>query len=173
MAFAPEQTVVILGTSRSDGNTRLAVERVLAGRPVKIVDLSQISMSVYDYSHNNAGDEFLPFIEDIAAMQLWILATPVYWYTMSAQMKLFFDRLSDLVTIRKDLGRALRGTSLAVVASGTDNLMPESFESPFRLTCEYLDMNYVGAFYSQFEKNDRPSPSLDTSARAFGAIWIS
>lgn len=173
MTFSPEQAVVVLGTSRSDGNTRFAVERVLAERSVKIVDLSQIAMSAYDYSHSNAGDEFLPFIEDIAAMQLWILATPVYWYTMSAQMKLFFDRLSDLVTIRMDLGRALRGKSMAVVASGSDNLLPESFDSPFRLTCENLNMNYVGVFYSQFEKNDRPSPSLDASARAFGAIWIS
>ena len=173
MAYAPEQAVVILGTSRSDGNTRLAVERVLAGRPVKIVDLSKITVSAYDYSHKNAGDDFLPFIEEITAKQLWILATPVYWYTMSAQMKIFVDRLSDLITIRKDLGRALRGKAVAIVASGTDNLLPESFESPVRLTCEYLNMNYVGAFYSQFEKNDQPSPSLDASARAFGAIWLS
>jgi NAD(P)H-dependent FMN reductase len=173
MTFAPEQSVVILGTSRHDGNTRVAVERVLAGKPVEIVDLSQVELSPYDYAHENARDGFIPLIESIARKPLWILATPVYWYTMSAQMKLFVDRLSDLITIRKDLGRLLRGKAVAVVASGTDNALPAGFESPFRLTCEYLGMKYVGALYSRFSKNDQPLPSVDAEAKEFGASWIS
>ena len=173
MAFSPAQTVVILGTSRNDGNTRLAVENVLAKKLVEVVDLSGIELSAYDYSHQNSRDGFIPLIESIANRPLWILATPVYWYAMSAQMKIFVDRLSDLITIRKDLGRCLRGKSVAVVASGTDAALPTGFESPFRLTCEYLGMTYVGAFYSQFEKNDQPFPNLETEARAFGESWIS
>src|SRR5687768_1128766 len=102
MAFSPEQIVVILGTSRQDGNTRLAVEKVLAQRPVEVVDLSRLELSAYDYAHRNSVDGFIPLIESVASKALWILATPVYWYTMSAQMKIFVDRLSDLTTIRKD-----------------------------------------------------------------------
>jgi multimeric flavodoxin WrbA len=170
MAFAPEQSVVVLGTSRRDGNTRAAVDRLVAGKPVEIVDLSPLNLSVYDYDHRNAKDEFIPLIESMVSKPLWILATPVYWYTMSAQMKLFVDRLSDLITIRKDLGRRLRGISVAVVASGTDRSLPPSFESPFLLTCEYLGMKYLGSAYSQFEKNDQPSPD---QATASAAAWIS
>jgi len=173
MAFSPEQTVVILGTSRQDGNTRLAVEKVLAKRSVEVVDLSQLELSAYDYAHQNSLDGFIPMIESAANKPLWILATPVYWYTMSAQMKIFVDRLSDLTTIRKDLGRNLRGKSVAVVASGTDAELPAGFESPFRLTCEYLGMTYGGAFYSRFRKNDQPFPSVDQEARTFGDSWIS
>jgi multimeric flavodoxin WrbA len=172
MAFAPEQSVVILGTSRRDGNTRIAVERIVAGRAVEIVDLSRVEFSAYDYTHQNAQDGFIPLIESLAKKQLWILATPVYWYTMSAQLKVFLDRLSDLITIRKDLGRLLRGKSLAVVTSGTDASLPQGFESPFSLTCEYLGMKYVGVFYSRFEKSDQPFPGSEAEAGKVGTSWI-
>lgn len=170
MAFKPEQSVVLLGTSRRDGNTLVAVKRAVAGKSVEIVELSQLDFSAYDYEHRNAGDEFIPLIESIAAKPLWILATPVYWYTMSAQLKIFVDRLSDLVTIRKDLGRRLRGISVGVIASGIDPQLPAGFESPFRLSCDYLGMNYLGTHYARFEKDDQPSPC---SLSELAAAWIS
>ena len=173
MAFSPEQAAVILGTSRSDGNTRKVVNAILAGRSVEIVDLSQIRISAYDYEHRNIRDDFIPLIESIASKPLWIFATPVYWYTMSAQLKIFIDRLSDLFDIRTDLGQLLRGKSLAVVVSGTNPGLPPGFESPFQLTCEYVGMHYAGAFYWRFKTNDQPFPGLTSHAKETGAAWIS
>jgi multimeric flavodoxin WrbA len=164
--------VVLLGTSRSGGNTRIVVDKVLAGKSVTVVDLTQIDMSAYDYAHRNATDGFIPLVERMATRPCWVLATPVYWYTMSSQMKIFVDRLSDLITARKDLGRLLRGKWVVVVASGTDPQLPDGFESPFRLTCEYLGMKYAGAFYGRFSKADEPAPGLDAAAGAFGAAWM-
>ena len=82
-------------------------------------------------------------------------------------------RLSDLITIRKDLGRLLRGKSVAVVASGTDEVLPDGFEVPFQRTCEYLGMRYVSTFYLPYGKDDRPSSSHLEAARKVGAAWIS
>lgn len=154
------------------GNTRTTVDRVVMKKPVEIVALSGLNIAAYDYEHHNRTDSFLPLIERLTAKSFWLLATPVYWYTMSAQMKLFVDRLSDLLTIRQDLGRSLRGKSVAVIASGTDSALPEGFEVPFRLTCNYLGMRYVGGFYQQFGKNDRPLLPSEVEAAAFGALWI-
>lgn len=173
MAFSIEQAVVILGTSRSEGNTRSTVERVLNGRRVEVVDLAEADIGAFDYLHRNEADGFLPLVERIAEKQLWILATPVYWYTMSAQLKLFVDRLNDLITIRKDLGRRLRGKSVALLASGTDAALPEGFESPFRLTCNYLGMRYIGAFYEQYGKDDKPVSDCAVQAQDTGASWMS
>ncbi len=153
MACPSSDAVVILGTSRSDGNTLATVNRVLNGKPVEFVDLSEMNIGVYDYEHANSRDSFLPLIERLVSKSLWLLATPVYWYTM-------------------DLGRSLRGKAVAVIASGTDEGLPQGFEAPFRLTCDYLGMRYVGVFYLQFGKDDQPVSANAADARAAGASWI-
>lgn len=172
MPFLPEQSAVILGSSRSDGNTRLVVGKLLSGKPVDIVDLSKLRISPFDYAHRNAGDDFIPLIESIASKSLWILATPIYWHTMSAQLKLFIDRLGDLFSIRQDLGERLRGKSLAVVATGTSPALPPGFESGFRHTAAYLGMHYAGAFYWRFREDDRPFPHVAAAAKKAGVAWI-
>jgi len=64
-------------------------------------------------------------MEELVHAPSWILATPLYWYSVSAQAKTFLDRLSDLLVFRKDLGQALRGRCFAVVFRG---------RSPWRLS---------------------------------------
>lgn len=167
------EAVVILGTSRRNGNTHASVIQLLDEKVVELVDLSAMDVSAYDYQHANRTDSFLPLVERLIERSLWLLATPVYWYTMSAQLKLFVDRLSDLITIREDLGRALRGKSIGVIVSGTDDELPERFETPFRLTCNYLSMIYIGAVYLRFGKDDQLVPGELTKAKTTGAAWIS
>lgn len=158
---------VLLGSSRSDGNTRQVVDRVLGGRDVEVVDLARLDIGLYDYGHANAEDDFLPLVERLASKSLWILATPVYWYAMSGQLKIFFDRLSDLVTIRKARGRSLKGRTVAVIASGTDARLPEGFEAPFQQTCDYLGMRYAGALYVQFADDGRPTRDCSRDVARF------
>jgi multimeric flavodoxin WrbA len=172
MARPCSDAVVILGTSRSDGNTRATVNHILNGKSVELADLSTMNIGSYDYQHVNRTDSFLPLVERLIGKSLWLLATPVYWYTMSAQLKLFVDRLSDLVTIRKDLGRALRGKSVGVIASGTDKELPEGFEAPFQLTCNYLGMRYIGTLYLQFGRDDQPIPGDLAKVEAIGESWF-
>ena len=138
--------IIIFGSSRSDGNTLQAIHSVIKNCPVPIVDLRDLNISYYDYRYDNAKDDFIPLAETMVRHNPIILATPVYWYTMSALMKTFIDRWSDLLDIRKDIGRRLAYKDLYVIASyGTS--MPRNFEEPFSQTCEYLDMRYKGCFY--------------------------
>jgi multimeric flavodoxin WrbA len=172
MTFTATETVAILGTSRSEGNTCSTLRAVLDGKEVELIDITQLNIGHYDYLHRNEADAFLPLIEKLVKKRLWILATPVYWYTMSAQMKIFYDRLSDLVTIRKDLGRSLKGISVAVVATGTNEHLPEGFEAPFRLTCEYLDMRYIGALYQQYDGDDQPVAGGTQAVAEIARTWM-
>jgi ribosomal-protein-alanine N-acetyltransferase len=167
------EATVLLGSSRDDGNTRQVVDLALGGRDVEVVDLGRLDVGLYDYEHANASDDFLPLVERLASKSLWILATPVYWYAMSGQMKIFFDRLSDLVTIRKARGRSLKGKTVAVIASGTDARLPEGFEAPFRQTCNYLGMRYAGALYVQFAGDGRPSRDYSRDMARFQADVLS
>ena len=136
--------IIVFGSSRSNGNTRAVIKQIIEDIEIPIVDLSMLNISPYDYEYCNLADDFMPLIERIIAFDTIILATPVYWYTMSATMKIFIDRISDLLDIRKDLGRKLRGKKMFVIASfGTS--LPKGFEDSFSQTCEYLGIEYLGA----------------------------
>lgn len=138
--------VIIFGSSRSFGNTRKVLNEIIGQSAIDLVDLSDFAIAPFDYEHRNAHDDFLPLIEKLIAYDHWIIATPVYWYSMSTQHKIFFDRFSDLLDIRKDLGRKLCGKKLFVIASFQSSY-PRGFEDTFAQICEYLNMNYTGCSF--------------------------
>jgi multimeric flavodoxin WrbA len=146
------RSIIIFGSSNSEGKTGKIVTQAIEGHPTPIIDLSNYNISYYDYLNRNRGDDFLPLIEKIITYEQIIFATPVYWYTMSAIMKTFFDRFSDLLTIRKDLGRALAGKEMLVITSYAESI-PRGFEDAFSQTAEYLDMHYRGCIYFYTGKN--------------------
>jgi len=138
--------VIVFGSSRSFGNTRKVVDEILGRSGIQLFDLNNFDISPFDYEHLNRNDDFISLIEKLIAYNTWIIATPVYWYSMSTQHKIFFDRFSDLLKIRKDLGRKLRGKKLFVIASFGD-LYPRGFEDIFGQICEYLGMEYLGSSF--------------------------
>ena len=72
------------------------------------LDLQSLQFTDYDYQSRNSDDDFLPTVKNIVnTYEHIILATPVYWYTMSAIMKRFLDRISDCLRTEKDTGRKL------------------------------------------------------------------
>lgn len=143
--------LVILGSSRSDGYTKKGVTNTLARLSYELIDLRQLNISPYDYDHKNQNDDHLQIIEKMTLAQAVVFATPVYWYAMSAQMKTFFDRFSDLLSIRKSLQPKLKGKRCFLVAVGSDEDLPDGFETPFQKTCEYLGMTYCRSLYLRKE----------------------
>jgi hypothetical protein len=71
-------------------------------------------------------------------------------------MKTFFDRISDLLTIRKDLGRRLRGKSMGSVSCSSEGDLDKEFYYPFQETAKYLGMNYTGHIHTWVENNEVP-----------------
>ncbi|MBE3879870.1 NAD(P)H-dependent oxidoreductase [Vibrio parahaemolyticus] len=138
---------VILGTSKSDGNTRKLVDSFVEQSGAKLFDLSNFNVSFYDYSHENKNDDFLPIIHELLSFDHLVFASPVYWYSMSAQLKVFFDRLSDLLTIEKELGRRLKGKSISVLSTGYNSELPDCFVQPFELTAKYMQLEFKGCEY--------------------------
>jgi multimeric flavodoxin WrbA len=129
-------------------------------------DLGALSIGYYSYDQRSS-DDFLPLIDRLLPYEIWVLATPLYWYTMSAQAKTFIDRLSDLLEADKSIGRQLRGKSLAVISSGTDAQLPLHFDEPFRLTANYLGMKFLGTHYEQFDDRRMISANADACGKTF------
>jgi len=160
--------LVLLGSSRSQGNTRMLVDAAFPEACRTLVDLRIRSFSDYDYAHANRDDDFAELADALVTHNCIVLATPVHWYSMSATMKRFVDRLSDLVTIRKPLGRALAGRHLFVATTSTDPELPAGFEQTFRSTAEYLDMTWGGCLHICFEQDLKLPPDAASAARRFG-----
>lgn len=137
-------SVIIFGSARNDGNTNLAVKYLNENITADLINLNDLNISYYDYEHSNSGDDFLPTAESILNYKNIIFASPVYWYSMSAIMKTFFDRFTDLVTIRKDLGRSFKGKRIFVLSTSGSQKNIDIFVKPFEATAEYFNMEFGG-----------------------------
>lgn len=151
--------VIIVGSSRSNGNTTKIVEKISHLIKADIIDLNDFKISYYDYESKNINDDFFPLMKSIIEKyDTLIFATPIYWYSMSGIMKVFFDRFSDLIRIEKETGRKLRGKEFAVISNSHDNEIDYDFYIPFRKSAEYLGMEYLGNKHfnaDQFEKIEK------------------
>lgn len=148
--------IIIQGSARSTGNTRRVIEAVIQKHSVPIIDLLTLSIGPYDYAHCHQEDDFIPLMERVVKHEILVLATPVYWYTMSSQMKVFLDRMTDLLELRTDLLQQLRDKNVFILSSFGGSYS-ECFEDPFQKTCHYLGMNYTGCsmVYSGTEKPEQ------------------
>jgi multimeric flavodoxin WrbA len=116
-----------------------------------------------DYS---LSDKFPDIIEKLLENEKIVFATPVYWYAMSGLMKTFFDRLTDLVTINKSVGRNLKGKEIFLFAVGSDKRLPAGFEVPFELTAKYFCMTFTDYIYFS-TKHFLPDKENDNKIKEF------
>src|SRR5882762_3449012 len=143
-------TIALLSSSRRLGNTGRLIDRIASELNIEVVDLAGQRMSSYDYVHLNRNDDFEPLMKRVLAHDQIIFATPIYWYAVSPAMKVFLDRISDLLELPDLLseGRRLREKKAYVVCTSIYDEAPESFMSAFRDTFSYLGMDFSGVAHA-------------------------
>ena len=98
-------------------------------------------------------DDMQPLYQKIKEAQGIIFATPVYWFNVSAQMKLFIDRTYAIhgqggyAFTGKDVGVILTYEDEEVFVSGGINAL-RSFQDTFA----YVKANLVGSVYGRADK---------------------
>ena len=146
--------VIIQGSSKSNGNTNTVIQYLNKNNDFDIIDLKTKSIGAFEYDFSNANDDFIPLMETIIKKyDTIIFATPVYWYSMSGVLKTFFDRMSDLLHYKKDLGRLMRGKNMAMISNSGENDLKNGFTMPFIESANYLGMNYLGNTHTWFTKD--------------------
>lgn len=155
--------IIVSGSSRNDGNTSRVVQLLQQHSGWESIDLNNYQFTYYDYLHENRNDDFLPLMRElIPKYETFVFATPVYWYSMSGIMKVFFDRISDLLTIEKDLGRKLRTKKMAAISASGGNDLGDLFWLPFRESAGYLGMTYLGDVHIKMnEDHDDLAPGME------------
>jgi multimeric flavodoxin WrbA len=125
------KVLIVTASPRPRGNsTLLAAEAArgaeAAGAEVRIVSLAALSLGpcrACDRCRKPGAtgcvreDDFGPLRDDLKAADALLIASPVYWFTMSAQAKLFMDRL--YVFGAKGY-RELRGKRIGIVLTSGD-----------------------------------------------------
>lgn len=122
---------------------------------LKHIDLNNYTFSYYDYSHKNKNDDYIELMKGLVEnYNTFLFITPVYWYSMSGIMKVFFDRFTDLLDNEKDLGRKLRGKKMAVLTCSVGDNLGDNFWLPFIETANYLGMTFLGGLHTVANKPD-------------------
>ncbi|MBA6223635.1 NAD(P)H-dependent oxidoreductase [Colwellia sp. MB02u-18] len=140
------KTIALIGSSRRDGNTGKLIDLIAGQLRIEVLDLALKNISPFDYNHKNCGDDFLPLMDRLLKYENIVFASPVYWFAMSAQMKIFIDRMSDLLSVQalKDQRCALKSKVGYIVSTSGSEVIDHSFMNSFTDTFEYLGIHYGG-----------------------------
>lgn len=141
--------VIIQASSRKKGDTNLIVNYLNKNNNFDFIDLTDYKIGHFDYDFKNQNDDFIPLMKKIIERyDTIVFATPVYWYSMSGLLKVFFDRISDLLKTHQELGRLLRGKNMAMISTNNSNLVVKGMNLAFIQSAEYLGMHYLGDIHT-------------------------
>lgn len=59
-------------------------------------------------------------------------------------MKIFFDRLTDLISSQETIGRKLMGKKVRVITTSIGNHLDDKFFLPFEETMSYMHLEFLG-----------------------------
>ncbi|MCX4390779.1 NAD(P)H-dependent oxidoreductase [Micromonospora peucetia] len=147
----------LLGSSRSGGNTELLARRAAASLPAGVeqrwLHLADHPLTPFrDIRHDEqpypqpTGNEALLLAETLAATDL-VIASPLYWYSVSAATKLYLDHWSGwLRTPGVDFRQRMRGRRMWAISvlSNEDEAQADPLVATLRLSADYLDMRWGG-----------------------------
>ena len=152
--------VSFLGSPRKNGNTSLLLDKVLDGILSKNNAQSEIvflqnsnikpCMGCNSCKNNEdktcvINDDMKDIVPKIKKADLIILATPIYWWSITAQLKLLIDRLYSLNFADSSFDFHNKKVMLIMTYEGElPNSGPETVEKLFKEVCEYLNVGVAG-----------------------------
>ena len=60
-----KKTAIVLGTSRSNGNTAKLAKKIEKNIDAKLFDLSEYNISAFDYEFKNKDDDYKSLVEEV------------------------------------------------------------------------------------------------------------
>ena len=174
--------IVIINGSARKGNTLTAINAFIKGasekNEIEIIEPDKLNIApckgcgVCQCSKGCVDkDDTNPTIDKIAAADMILFATPVYWWGMSAQLKLIIDKCycRGLQLKNKKVG------TIVVGGSPVDSIQYELIDKQFDCMAKYLswDMLFKKSYYAtardELEKNKSSMNELEGSEKIYKA----
>lgn len=157
-----KKVLVVLGSPRKKGNSAVLAEQIAKGAKSAKAKVETIFLqgktiapckACYACQKKNSKgcsiqDDMQELYPKLIEADAWVIASPVYWFTLSAQTKLFMDRCFALPAYHPD---PFKGKRIAVAMayggedpfdSGCINAL-RTFQDAYR----YTESNLVGMVY--------------------------
>jgi multimeric flavodoxin WrbA len=151
----PTKVLAVVGSPRHGGNTDLLVDSLIEGardggadvEKVFLADLTIAPCDNCDGCRPSAEcvvqDDMTPLYDKLMEADVWVLGTPIYWWSVSAQMKAFIDRW---YAFGSDGRWRAKGKKAALV-SAFEDATPDTARHVVGMLKDvfnYLEMDYLG-----------------------------
>ncbi len=150
------KVIILNGSPRPRGNTASmieAFEKAAKDLGIEVHRYNMFSLNIRDCRECNAcyrpperpciqKDDFNPIAEDIRTADGIVFSSPVFWFSMTANLKLIIDRMYCYSGLSFDIGEKKVG----IIAAAGDN-DPDTFEclvDPIEKSCKLMGWKVVG-----------------------------
>jgi multimeric flavodoxin WrbA len=158
----PKKILVFMGSPRKEGNSAILAQQVAAGAEAAGAQVESFFLHEMDIKPCNAcdacrdktetdcilDDDMKDIFPKLRQTDGIVIASPIYWFTISAQTKLFMDRWYALGGPE---GYALKGKKFGIVLTYADE---DPFTSgavnalrTFQDALNFIEANIVGMVY--------------------------
>lgn len=187
----PKRIVFIHGSPRRKGNTRALAREAMAALSEAGVICAEIDATRLDFKHPgclgclkcqnspdygcHVGDELARAVASLPEYDAIVLSTPLYWFSCTAQLKMFIDRMFSLLKFTEtgELLTPLKGKPLALLATagGGMEMNLEMLDARWRNATERMGTPYLPCLFPSctFPPGEAAKDSiLSAKARDFG-----
>ncbi|MDD5079430.1 MAG: flavodoxin family protein [Candidatus Omnitrophica bacterium] len=184
-----KKMLVINASPVKNGNTSMLVNWFCEGAREKGAQVEVVNAAFLKYKSTGCvscrrcqkikeyrcviDDEVGPVLAKMAEVDAIIMATPLYFYGPSAQLKLIMDRMFSLYkwdNKADTMETPLKGKTLALIASAFEDVGLDSLEKPFAITADYSSMKFESLLVADAGESGevKKIPGIREKTMAFG-----
>ncbi len=185
----PKKILVISGSPVKNGNTATLVNWFAKGIRAKGAKIEIINAAFLKYKANGCiscrqcqktdkyecviNDDAQPVLAKMNEAEVIVMATPLYFYGPSAQLKLVMDRMFSLFkwdNKNDTMTTRLTGKTFVLIASAYENIGLKDLERPFAITADYAGMKFKSLLVPNAGESGevKKIPGIQAKAIAFG-----
>ena len=157
----PNKILILSGSPVKNGNTAQLVKWFCQGARSKRAQVEVVNTAFLKYKANGCtscrkcqkidkyecviNDEAKPVLARMALVDVIVMATPLYFYAASAQLKLVMDRMFSLYkwdNKANTMTTPLKGKTFVLLASAFEDIGLDTLKKSFAITADYSGMKF-------------------------------
>ncbi len=157
-----KSVLILSGSPKKDGNTAILVDWFAEGARSKGAEVEIVHIGAPRFKASGCmacracqsskkyecviPDDATPLLARMPDKDVIVMASPLYFYGASAQLKAVFDRFFSLYkwdNLAGTMETPLKGKTLVFIGSGFEDVGMDIFAKPFELTASYTGMKFA------------------------------